>query len=280
MRVSNFSTPRRVPVYAVLAVLALAAALALFLNAPSVSAQEGEGEQPPAATVTVNFESSSIADKAYTAGTKVNLGLGPDEIPTLPEVTSIDDTHEDAIGYTVTYSISGLPAGLTMRAGEVSDRIIWGAPESATTNPVTVTYKATVTPVRFKQGTGFSEGDAVEATISFQVTVNPAVSWNAESQKFFKSKIIAYVAGSGWTATTFPAAQGGTGTLTYSLLHNATDLPLADHVSTITFDASTRTIGGTLAEGDRYAVTLIATDENGAVAKGYTEVRYGVVGGL
>ena len=45
-------------------------------------------------------------------------------------------------------------------------------------------------------------------------------------------------------------------------------------------DASTRTIGGTLAEGDRYAVTLIATDRNGAVAKGYTEARHGVVGGL
>ena len=258
--------------------LLLAVAVAVFLHAPSASAQEGE--QPPPATVTVTFASSTIADKAYTAGTKVNLGLSQGEIPTLPEVTSIDDKHEDALGFNVTYSISGLPAGLTMRPGEASDRIIWGAPESATDDsPVTVTYTATVTPVRFKDGT-FSEGDPVTASISFQVTVNPAVSWNAEAQKFFKSRIIAYVPGAGWTATVFPAAQGGTGTLTYSLLHNATDLPLADHVSTITFDASTRTIGGTLAEGARYAVTLIATDENGAEAKGYTEVRYGVVGGL
>ena len=274
MQANSFSANRRIPAYAVLALLALAAALAVFLPAPSASAQEST------VTVTVNFESSTIADKAYTAGTKVNLGLSQDEIPTLPEVTGITDTHADALGFNVTYSISGLPAGLTMRPGEASDRIIWGAPESATTNPVTVTYKATVTPVRWNQEDGFSEGDPVEATISFDVTVNPAVSWNAEAQKFFKSKIIAYVSGTGWTATTFPEAQGGTGTLTYSLIHNATDLPLADHVSTITFDASTRTIGGTLAEGERYAVTLIATDENGAVAKGYTEVRYGVVGGL
>ena len=56
-------------------------------------------------------------------------------------------------------------------------------------------------------------------------------------------------------------------------------LVLADHVSSITFNASTRTIGGTEAAGDRYAVTFIATDEDGAVAKGYTEVRHGV-GGL
>ena len=258
--------------------LLLAVAVAVFLHAPSASAQEGE--QPPPATVTVTFASSTIADKAYTAGTKVNLGLSQGEIPTLPEVTSIDDKHEDALGFNVTYSISGLPAGLTMRPGEASDRIIWGAPESATDSPVTVTYTATVIPVRWNQEDGFSEGDSVTATITFQVTVNPAVSWNAEAQKFFKSRIIAYVPGTGWTATTFPAAQGGTGTLTYSLLHNATDLPLADHVSTITFDASTRTIGGTLAEGARYAVTLIATDENGAEAKGYTEVRHGVVGGL
>ena len=275
MQANSFSANRRISAHAVLALLALTAAVAVFLHAPSVGAQEGE-ESP---TVTVNFASSTIADKAYTAGTKVNLGLSLDEIPTLPEVTGISDTHEDALGFTVTYSISGLPAGLTMRAGEASDRIIWGAPESATTNPVTVTYKATVIPVRWNQEDGFSEGDPVEATISFQVTVNPSVSWSAEAQRFFKSKIIAYVPGSGWTATTFPEAQGGTGTLTYSLIHNATDLPLAEHVSTITFDASTRTIGGTVASGERYAVTLIATDENGAVAKGYTEVRHGI-GGL
>ena len=273
MKANSFSANGRIAAYAVLALLALAAAVFVLLKPPAVNAQ---GED---ATVTVNFASSTIADKAYTAGTKVNLGLSRDEIPTLPEVTGITDTHADALGFTVTYSISGLPAGLTMRAGEASDRIIWGAPESATTNPVTVTYTATVTPVRFKDGT-FSEGDPVTASINFDVTVNPAVSWSAEAEKFFKSRIIAYVAGTGWTATTFPAAQGGTGTLTYSLLHNATDQPLADHVSTITFDASTRTIGGTVAEGARYAVTLIATDENGAEAKGYTEVREGVVGGL
>ena len=274
MRANGFFTRHRIPAYVVLALIALAAAVFVLLKVPAVSAQDGE----QAATVTVTFASSTIADKTYTAGTKVNLGLSQDEIPKLPEVTSVNDTHEDALGYTVTYSISGLPAGLTMDDGEASDRIIWGAPESATTNPVTVTYTATVIPVR-RQGTIFSEGDPVEASITFQVTVNPAVSWNAEAQKFFKSKIIAYVPGSGWTATTFPEAQGGTGTLTYSLIHNATDLPLADHVSSITFDASTRTIGGTVASGERYAVTLIATDQNGAVAKGYTEVRHGI-GGL
>ena len=278
MKANSFAANRWIPAYAVLAVLALAAAVAVLVHAPTASAQANEGEQT--ATVTVNFASSTIADKAYTAGTKVNLGKSLGDIPTLPEVTGINDTHEDALGFTVTYSISGLPAGLTMRPGEASDRIIWGAPESVTSSPVTVTYKATVTPVRHNQEDGFSEGEAVEATITFQVTVNPAVSWSEEAEKFFKSRIIAYVAGTGWTATTFPEAQGGTGTLTYSLLHNATDLPLADHVSTITFDASTRTIGGTVAEGARYAVTLIATDENGAEAKGYTEIREGVVGGL
>ena len=271
-KVATRAILRLSPVLMIAALVALASLI--VLSTPPADAQEGE----QAATVTVNFASSTIADKAYTAGTKVNLGKSLDDIPTLPEVTGINDTHADALGFNVTYSISGLPAGLTMRAGEASDRIIWGAPESATTNPVTVTYTATVTPVRFKDGT-FSEGDPVTASISFDVTVNPAVSWDAEAQKFFKSKIIAYVPGTGWTATTFPAAQGGTGTLTYSLIHNATDLPLADHVSTITFDASTRTIGGTVAAGDRYAVTLIATDENGAVAKGYTEVRHGI-GGL
>ena len=121
--VNGLSTQRRIPAYAVLAVLAVAAAVAVFLHASAARAQEGE--QP---TVTVTFASSTIADKTYTAGTKVNLGLSQDEIPNLPEVTSVNDTHEDALGHTVTYSISGLPAGLDMDDGEASDRIIWGAP--------------------------------------------------------------------------------------------------------------------------------------------------------
>lgn len=72
---------------------------------------------------------------------------------------------------------------------------------------------------------------------------------------------------------------GGTGTLTYSLIHNSSGQPLADYVSSITFDASTRTIGGTVGTGARYAVTFIATDQNGAVAQGYTEVTHSA-GGL
>lgn len=263
MRSSSCLGVRRIRACASLASLALVAAALAILAAPPVHGQEGEESN-----LSVSFGSSTISAKAYTAGHLV----GSDNVR-LPEVTVVD-SHQDALGYEVDYSVSGLPAGLSMG----SDRVIRGTPEAATSNPVTVTYTASVSTVRGTVGS-FAAGETGSASLTFQVTVNPAVTWSTQAQQFFNSAIIAYVAGTGWENATFPEAQGGTGTLTYSLIHNSSGLPLADHVSSITFDSSSRTIGGTVSAGARYAVTYIATDSNGATASGYTEVRAGV-GGL
>jgi len=59
--------------------------------------------------------------------------------------------------------------------------------------------------------------------------------------------------------------------LTCNPIHDRSGEPLADHVSSIIFDASTHTIRGTGRSSARYAVTFIATGQNGAVAQGYTE---------
>ncbi len=264
MNANSFRASRRTPALAVLVLAALAAAFVLW-SPPSVHGQDESG------TTTVGFSISalaSVSDKTYTAGAGVNEGR-------LPEAAVEFGVDPGKGYYEVVYSATGLPAGLTM----AQDRVVRGVPESATNGAVTVTYTATVTFYTADEDNTFSESGTGTADLTFDVTVNPPVTFSADAQRFFSSNIVAYVPDSGWENPTFPAAQGGTGTLTYSLIHNASGEPLADHVASVTFDASTRTIGGTLASGARYAVTFIATDQNGAVAQGYTEVRHGV-GGL
>ena len=237
---------------------------------------KGQGETLPSpdhalATATSNlnvtFGTNAIGAKTYTAETRVNKLVSGDDIPRLPEVTV--DASGDTLYWDVSYSVSGLPPGLSMG----SDRVIRGTPGAATGGAVTVTYTANVTTY---EGTAdnIQDGETGSASLAFEVTVNPAVAFGAEAQRFINSNIIAYTPGQGWENAIFPEAEGGTGTLTYSLVHESSGQPLADHVSSITFDASTRTIGGTVASGERYAVTFIATDRNGAVAQGYTEVTH------
>jgi len=215
----------------------------------------------------VTFGSASVDARTYTAGTRVNKLVSGSDFPRLPEVTV--NASADTLYWDESYSIAGLPSGLSMG----SDRVIRGTPDAATSGAVTVTYTANVTTYR---GTVQNVRDGVtgSASLTFEVTVNPAVTFSAEAQAFFNSNIIAYIPGTGWENATFPEATGGTGTLTYSLIHNSSGQPLADYVSSITFDASTRTVGGTVGTGERYAVTFIATDQNGAVAQGYTEVTH------
>ena len=215
----------------------------------------------------VTFGSASVDAKTYTAGIEVNKLVSGNDFPRLPEVTV--NASENTLYWDESYSISGLPSGLSMG----SDRVIRGTPDAATSGAVTVTYTASVTTY---EGTvqNIQDGETGSASLTFEVTVNPAVTFSAEAQGFFNSNIIAYTPGTGWQNATFPEATGGTGTLTYSLIHNSSGQPLADHVASITFNASTRTIGGTVGTGARYAVTFIATDQNGAVAQGYTEVTH------
>ena len=129
------------------------------------------------------------------------------------------------------------------------------------------------------------------ASLTFNVTVNPAVTFNAEAARtFIDSRIIVWVSGQGWQdresdgKITFPAATGGTGTITYSLIDNDSGEPLVDVAGGITFDPATRKLGGTPeTEAQKtWAVTYAAVDENGGRASGSTTVYAGGwgVGGL
>ena len=262
-----------------LAAAALMGVAFVLWSAPSV---HGQG---PITKTAAFAAGDTISDKTYTAGTDVNLkhtytGAHDQGLPSLPEVAVTFSVDEGEGYYEVDYTAADLPAGISL----ANDRVLRGIPESATSGAVTVTYTATVTFYTLDQNTEkpneeFDEAGTDTASLTFEVTVNPPVTWSAQAQKFFNSNVIAWVPNRGWRNATFPEAQGGSGTLTYSLIDNNTGQPLANVVAPLTFNASTRTLGGTLPEGARYAVTYIATDENGAAAQGYTLVRHGV-GGL
>ena len=265
----------------VLAALALVAAALVLWSAPSV---HGQGTEQDAATLTVAFPGVTIPDKVYTAGADVIrevTGAGDQGLARLPEATVTVSTNTLP---TVTYSATGLPAGLWMG----SDRVIYGAPVAATASPVAVTYTASVTSQVIDPNTyALTAGPTGSASLTFTVTVNPAVTFDAEAMEFIQRRIV-YYSGSGWGDAgsdgnvTFPAASGGTGTITYSLLHNTTRQPLADAADGITFDPATRKLGGTPAQSARrdWAVTYYAEDENGSRAGGVTVVHAGGWGGL
>ena len=258
--------------------LLLAAALVVlgvFLVGDGAPAVHGQ------ITKTATFGSDTISDKTYTAGADVNrtyTEAWDQGLPTLPEVTVTFGVDAGKGRYDVAYTATDLPAGLTIG----NDRVIRGVPTEATSGAVTVTYTATVTFYTLDEDTSkpneeFDEAGTETASLTFTVTVNPPVTFDADAQKFFSANTVVFT-GSAWRNATLPEASGGTGTLTYSLIENTSGQPLASVVA-ITFNAATRTITGTLTEGARYAVTYVATDQNGATAQGYIQVRHGV-GGL
>ena len=203
----------------------------------------------------LSFGDAAVSDRAYTALAETpNPDLSQDEVVALklPESTGG--------GFEITYSATGLPAGLRL----TQDRIIRGTPKAATNGPVTVTYTVT------------DEAGGL-ASLAFQVTVNPALTFSDEARHFFNAKTPTYDQGVGkWLdagddgTITFPAAQGGTGTLTYHLDDSPTAQPLADVADGITFDAATRKLGGAPTETGQWAVLYWVEDENGARAVGDT----------
>ena len=281
----SLKAKRRVLSFTALALAAIAVAALLLSFPPPV-----QGQQP---TLTVGFGSETISDKTYTAGARVNqvfdTTAGDQGLPKLPEATVTNFSVPDGktAYYTVAYTAAGLPDGLSLGR----DRVIRGTPTTATTEAATVSYFATVTVYTWN-GSAFVldfTQDTTE-TLAFNVTVNQAVTFDAEAQKFIDSKIIVWVDGQGWRDSEsdgtiiFPAATGGTGTLTYSLIDNDSGKPLADAASGITFDTATRKLGGTPSSAAQktWAVTYAAEDENGGRASGSTTVYAGGwgVGGL
>ena len=185
----------------------------------------------------VSFGSATVANQVYTVGARVDGSTGP--LIQGPE----------ASGYQVSYSATGLPAGLEM----TKDRVIRGTPEATTTTPATVVYTAT---------------DAIGSTASLTFTVQvmrPVVL--AETN----IATVEYTIGqANPLSVVLPEASGGEAPLTYHLVVNrltADREPLSNFGGGINFDPATRTISGRGAHSDGAAVIYYAKDANGAVAE-------------
>ena len=201
------------------------------------------------------FGTATVDDMAYTAGAETpNFNSGDydgEDVLTL----ALPEAAAESYSGNVTYTATGLPAGL--RIGQ--DRIIRGTPEEATTSPVTVTYTA-------------ADEIGGSASLTFQVTVNPPVSFDAAALLPFTNNIIEYTVGQGSPLNiTLPAATGGTGSLTYHLDNRDPRVPISEYATGLFFDASTRVLSSGVGEeeppaGQRYALSYWAEDENGARA--------------
>ncbi len=174
--------------------------------------------------------------------------------------------------YEVTYEATGLPAGLSLSSVH---RAIVGTPTTVTTSPHAVTYTAT--------------GElGSTASLIFNVSVAPPVTFDDTVKTFCSSTIVAFTSNEEWLdadddgTVTYPAASGGAGTLTYSLIESDSQQPLASVASGITFDPATRKLGGTPSQEARrqWSVTYAAEDKNGSRAACTTAVHAGGFGGL
>ena len=227
-----------------------------------VDGLEGDGVEitlsDPAAEPTVSAEPDSsdssdssfrfaaaIANQEYTVGAA---------IPPLVLPTAMGGTGE------LSYSVSGLPAGLTFDA---ATRTISGTPTAATDGAVTVTYTVI---------------DEAENTIAvtFSITVKEELTFGDLFDLFGASKVVPtashdlaeireFIVGQRVESIVLPAASGGTAPLTYSL---SPALPAG-----LTFDATTRTIAGTPRAAAETAYTYTVTDANGASASLLLQTR-------
>ncbi len=170
---------------------------------------------------------AEVDDQTYTAGTAIDALM-------LPAASGGTGT--------LTYSLVGLPAGLSFDA---ATRLLSGTPTAATDGAVSVTYIVV------------DEGGKA-AVLIFSITVNTGMS---TSFGFAADTVIPdqrYTAGTAIAPLVLPAASGGTGALTYRLV----GLPAG-----LSFDAATRTIAGTptAATGGAVEVSYIVTDGGGSI---------------
>ncbi len=181
-------------------------------------------------------EGTSIDAHAYTAGTAIT-----------PLVLPVALGGEGSI----TYSVSGLPAGLSFDA---ATRTISGTPEAATDGAVEVTYTAMA--------------GAESVSLMFAITINAMLDFGDLSSLFglnsgagkanpadsHTDNMIQFTVGVPANLT-LPAVSGGTPPLTYSV----SGLPAG-----LSFDAATRTISGTPTTMGETVATYTVMDASGA----------------
>ena len=189
---------------------------------------------------------AAVPDLTFTQGVEVQHG---------PLPSGSDD-------YEVTYTATGLPAGLSLSG---IHRTIVGTPQAVTTAPATVTYTAT--------------GEiGSTASLTFNVSVAPPVTFDAAQLEPLRGRTIDYTVGqSARISETLPEAEGGAGPLTYHLAYRVkeesgwVDKTIDDDAPGLSFDSATRVLtsdtgAGAPSAAAYYSVDYRAGDRNGSRA--------------
>ena len=188
---------------------------------------------------------AAVPDLTFTQGVKVERRLP----------SGSDD-------YDVTYTATGLPAGLSLSSVH---RTIVGTPTTVTTAPATVTYTAA--------------GEiGSTASLTFDVSVAPPVTFDAARLEPLRGRTIDYTIGQAARINeTLPEAEGGAGDLTYHLTYGVkeesgwVDKTIDDDAPGLSFDSSTRVLTSDAGTGAPsaaayYSVDYRAEDRNGSQA--------------
>ncbi len=195
------------------------------------------GTPTSAGTFTVTVTAADAGSPQQTVSQDYTITVIPATL-VLPDATlaagQVGSTYATTIpaatgGTTpITYSASGVPAGLTFNP---ATREITGTPTQSGTFTVAVTATDAGNPQQ-------------TATRNYTLTINPATLILPDAT------LAAAQAGTAYTAT-LPAATGGTSPITYAV----SGLPAG-----LTFNPTTREITGTPTEFGNFTVVLTATD--------------------
>ncbi len=184
-------------------------------------------------TYTVTDANDASTSQTFTVTVNDSLALtAPDDQSYTVDTAITDLVLLEASGGTgtLTYTLTGLPTGLTFTA---ASRTLSGTPTAAASTVLTYTVTDT--------------NDAT-ASQTFTVTVNDGLVLTTAGDQ-------GYTLGTTITELELPAATGGTAPLTYAL----TNLP-----DGLRFDAGTRTLSGTPGTAAITELTYTVTDANGA----------------
>ena len=246
-------------------------------TATTTVAATDNAAQQSTQTQSVSFDAAAASllgtvDRVWTVGARVDrseAGKPDGGLDRLPEADVVAPPGTSK--FELTYSATGLPAGLTMG----NDRVIRGTPVAATDGEVTVTFTA---KGRALDADGKQIGDVSKVSLDFQATVMPPVVLDPASLSFFTNDVLEYTVGQAAPLNVrFPRATGGEGPLTYWLDNRDLRVPISKYATGLSFDPAvpaltSRTGNDEPEAGQSYALTYWAEDQNGARAVAYGSV--------
>ena len=192
-------------------------------------------------TVTDDNGATTSVDFTVSVSDSLTLNARGDQNYTLDTaITGLELPEADGGTGTLTYTLTGpgdsaLPGGLEF---EASTRTLSGTPSTAGTT--TLTYTVT-------------DDNGASTTATFTIIVSDGLALTAPVDQN-------YTLDTAITGLELPEADGGTGTLTYTLTGPG-DSALPGGLE---FEASTRTLSGTPSTAGTTTLTYTVTDDNGA----------------